>query len=486
MTNDKGQMTAFDPYALPPEAVEPPPVTLGRALRRIGPGLILAGAIVGTGELIATTDLGARFGFSLLWLVLLSCFIKVFVQVELGRHAISSGQTTLASFASLPGPGKLLVWWYVVMTLITELQLAAMVGGVGQAIHLAIPSVTPRLCFGIAYLQANPALPWAILVALVTIALLYRGTYGTVESANTIMVVAFTIMTVVCVALLPASGHSIDWHSVGQGMLVGLPHDSSGALLPGVTIAAMAVIGITGVGASELIAYPYWCIEKGYARYAGLRDDSAAWLARARGWLRIMKLDAFVCLAIYTLATVAFYFLGAAVLHPAGKNLDGKVDRMLATLSSMYSPVMGPRLAIAFIIIGVFAVLYSTFFTSTAANARGLADSLHVTGVINIDSAGRRRFWIRVFCIATPLLNLVLFILLKNPVKMVQIGAFSQALTLPMIGCATLFLRYRRTDARLRPSRWWDLFLWLSVAAFFLAASYGMFDAVRRIIKAGA
>ena len=75
-----------------------------RAIRQIGPGLILAASIVGTGELINTTSLGAKAGFSLLWLILLSCVIKVFVQVELGRYAITHGQTTLAAFDSLPGP----------------------------------------------------------------------------------------------------------------------------------------------------------------------------------------------------------------------------------------------------------------------------------------------------------------------------------------------------------------------------------------------
>src|SRR5690242_18036774 len=48
-----------DLYALPPDAVREPPRSLGRALLQIGPGLILAASIVGTGELINTTGLGA-------------------------------------------------------------------------------------------------------------------------------------------------------------------------------------------------------------------------------------------------------------------------------------------------------------------------------------------------------------------------------------------------------------------------------------------
>ena len=67
--------TTADPYQLHPEAVEDPPSAFRAILRRIGPGLILASAIVGSGELIATTVLGAENGYTLLWLILVSCAI---------------------------------------------------------------------------------------------------------------------------------------------------------------------------------------------------------------------------------------------------------------------------------------------------------------------------------------------------------------------------------------------------------------------------
>ena len=51
-----------DLYALPKDAIREPPRTLARAIRQIGPGLILAASIVGTGELINTTSLGAKAG----------------------------------------------------------------------------------------------------------------------------------------------------------------------------------------------------------------------------------------------------------------------------------------------------------------------------------------------------------------------------------------------------------------------------------------
>ena len=49
----------------------PPPKTFWKTVAALGPGIILASSIVGSGELIATTVVGAKVGFSLLWLIIL-------------------------------------------------------------------------------------------------------------------------------------------------------------------------------------------------------------------------------------------------------------------------------------------------------------------------------------------------------------------------------------------------------------------------------
>ena len=81
----------LDPYRIKPEDVAEPPHTFIAILRRIGPGIILCASIVGSGELIATTTLGAQAGYVALWVILLSCLIKPVVQVEMGRYTIATG-----------------------------------------------------------------------------------------------------------------------------------------------------------------------------------------------------------------------------------------------------------------------------------------------------------------------------------------------------------------------------------------------------------
>ena len=55
--------------------------------------------------------------------------------------------------------------------------------------------------------------------------------------------------------------------------------------------------------------------------------------------MQVMYLDAWLSMVIFTVATVAFYVLGAAVLHPQG--LDPQGADMIRTLSAMYVRPLG-------------------------------------------------------------------------------------------------------------------------------------------------
>ena len=93
-----------DPYEYRDEDIAVPPRKLTDILKRIGPGMILAASIVGSGELIATTTLGAQVGYVALWVIVLSCIIKPVVQAEMGRYTIASAETGLSAYDRLPGP----------------------------------------------------------------------------------------------------------------------------------------------------------------------------------------------------------------------------------------------------------------------------------------------------------------------------------------------------------------------------------------------
>ncbi|MFO1093445.1 MAG: Nramp family divalent metal transporter [Planctomycetaceae bacterium] len=476
----------YDPYAMPPNSIVEPPQSLWAALRKIGPGIILAGSIVGSGELLLTTSLGAEYGFAFLWLILFSCVVKVFVQIELGRHAISSAKPTLGALNDLPGPRwrvHWLVWWWFIMLLATVSQLGAMIGGVAQALNLAFPGATVSLAAAVGpmssgwaeALRAHPEYPWAVLTALAAVGLLLIGGYKSIERITTVLVAAVTLITVLCVAGLPASGFPFRAEDFVTGFtLVNDTGEGWKFAIPAAGIAAaFGAFGITGVGASELYSYPYWCLEKGYARFVGQCSDDPEWVRRARGWLRVMHLDAWVSMVVFTTATVAFYILGATVLYRQG--LHPAKSEMIATLSEMYVPTFGEWTKIAFLI-GAWAVLFKTLYVASASNSRLAADFLGLARFVHFDSAEPRRICIRRLCVFFPMLGLVLYLLFRDPRAMVIFGGFFQAATLPIISAATVYMRYRCTDQRIAPSRLSDVCLWLAVISITIVAGYAIWD----------
>jgi Mn2+/Fe2+ NRAMP family transporter len=232
---------------------------------------------------------------------------------------------------------------------------------------------------------------------------------------------------------------------------------------------AFAVFGITGVGATELVYYPYWCLEKGYARSVGRSDGSSSWLKRARGWIQVMQIDALFAMVIYTLATVAFFLLGSAILY--GEQRIPAGYEMVRTLSGIYTATLGTW-AFALFLLGAFFVLFSTTFSATASTSRVLVDFFDIIGLVEFPDKMSHLIWWRrvVVCLIT--LYAFWFLILGVPVLMVIIGGIAQACMLPILGFSTIYLRYRHTDRDLRPGLLIDVLLWVTSTAMLAFAVY--------------
>ena len=449
-----------DPYQLRPEDVIEPPKTFLGTLKRIGPGMILAASIVGSGELIATTTLGAKVGYTAMWIIILSCLIKPVVQAELGRYVIATGETGLAGFNRAPGPRakvNWIVWAWAAMTLMTMMQIGAMFGGVSQVMHLLIPAISVKV--------------WVVIFLAITLALLLGGGYERIERLAMVKVGLFTMLTFLAALLLFRMPQYFSWDAFWDGFKF---------KMPGAGFAdAVAVFGITGVGASELFMYPYWCVEKGYARFAGRREASAEWRHRARGWVRVMHTDIVASMVIYTVATVAFYLLGAGVLN--GMGLVPKADDMISTLSNIYTQTLGPWSRWLFYA-GAIITLYGTIFAATAANSRVFADMLRLMGAFSADDAAARARYRNLFVVLLTVVPVGLIFIFTDPVQMVRIGGIAQAMMLPVIGLGAVYLRHRHLPKDIQPSQWVTVGLWVATALIVWLMGYSVIEAIRKML----
>ena len=432
--------TNSNPALEEPTACSEAPTTLCGRLRFIGPSLILTATLIGSGELILTTTLGARVGFAALWVIILSCVLKVALQESLGRYTISSGDTTLLAINRLPGPRFIVSWtvWFLLgVILLSTAQLGAIAILVGESLSMILPALDSRR--------------WAPLVCVVALLMLRSGRYQVVERCSTFMVICLSILTILCASLIQWTPFAVTGEQLLEGLRFRLPAAGWGI--------ALAIVGIVGLSSTELIYYPYWCLEKGYARFAGPNSPSTDWARRARGWVKVMRLDCHLALVIYTTTTVAFYLLGAAILYRLQEVPSG-MD-VVRRISSMYTETLGPNAYYVFAV-AAFVVLFSTLFVSIASYARLLADCLSVFGKFPAEDAVARQYWVKVFI---PLLA-VLYALSSqwpsSPVLLMILGVTGIALMLPVIAFAAVYLRHKRLDSRLRPSLGGDIWLWVS------------------------
>jgi Mn2+/Fe2+ NRAMP family transporter len=456
-------VSVADPYLLTPDGIKEPPTGWRTSIRYLGPGLITSASIVGSGELIATTALGAQVGFALLWLVILSTLVKVAVQVELARWTITTGQPALTGYNKVPPKLGRLGWvnvLWIVLALTKLLQLGGIVGGIAVAASLLLPLGGDPLGF-------TSLAIWTVFLVVISIVMLYKNKYSLVERGAVAMVVTFSFITVLIALGLPFTPYDYGGADLASGLTFLIPAGALGA--------ALAMFGITGVGADEITFYTYWCVEKGYARWVGPNDGSEAWLRRANGWIRVMYRDALLSWVIYTFSTVAFYIMGAAVLHAEGLVPEG--NNLITTLSRIYTSTLGEWANVVFII-GAIAVLGSTLWASIPSWARMYTNVLASMGVVDWQDPPARIRWIRIFTVVLPIIWGAAYLAIQSPVIMVQIGGVMTGVFLLAIVVAVWYLRRTETDPRLRGGTGFVAVLTVSSVAIGLLGVYTLLNAL--------
>jgi hypothetical protein len=228
--------------------------------------------------------------------------------------------------------------------------------------------------------------------------------------------------------------------------------------------------------------YTYWLIEKGYAAKTGPRmAGDPAWQRRARGWIGVMYLDAFVSMLVYTVVTAAFYVLGAAVLNARGE-VPG-ANEIVPTLSNMYTESLGGW-ARGLFLGGAFVVLFSTLFSALAAWTRTFADVGGKLGLIDFANPTTRRRTIAVLAWTIPLLWAGVYLLHGKPVDMVLLGGVGTALILLVVVVAAIHFRYRRTAPELQPGAFYDAALWISIFSIVAVAVYTAWKTADQLMAA--
>lgn len=451
-----------DPYVVDGSQVAEPPTTLREKLKFLGPGMITSAAVVGSGELLTATTLGATVGFMLLWLVLVSTFLKVWVQIELARWSISTGRTAVDGYDDVP-PRIGRRGWISWLQLLMFLQFFIGQAGVISASAFAFSTLFPigpepysLLSIGI----------WVAILVVVAIAIHSLNRYAVIERLSTVLVLLVTVFAIVMVFLLQSTEFAWTLGDIGDGMRFQIAAGSVGV--------AIAMFGMTGVGAGETTAYTYWVVEKGYAAWAGPNDGTDSWVSRARGWISVMKVDAWVSWIIYTASTAAFYVLGAAVLHPQGLVPEG--NDVMVTISSIFDSAVGTWGGVLFLL-GAGLALFKTILANVPSLGRITGQALAVFGAYDWKDQIARDRWQRAIMIVLPIGWGVLGTIASSPLLLVIVAGILNAVYLIGAAIATVFLARTQTDPRIRDGRPTEVMLWISAAAITAVGVIGLVNA---------
>jgi Mn2+/Fe2+ NRAMP family transporter len=151
--------------------------------KKLGPGVLVAAAFIGPGTVTACTLAGAKFGYTLLWAMLLSIIATIVLQEMAARLGIIS-QQGLADVIKL----ELKIPWikYIVITII----LAAIV--IGNAAYeggnIGGATLGLEAIFGMEYSKFYP-----FMVGFIAFVLLYFGSYKVLEKVLVSLVILMSL-----------------------------------------------------------------------------------------------------------------------------------------------------------------------------------------------------------------------------------------------------------------------------------------------------
>ena len=255
-----------------------------KKLKDFGPAFFIIGYVVGTGSVTSMVVSGAKYGLSLSWALLLSCFFTYFLLISISKLTIVSGETLMFNFKKMFG--KPLTIFIVVALGVSIISSVIGVMGVVAEVTLEWISVKTSISF-----LNKPAI--AIFFIVILIGLFWTGKHEYFIKAMSIMVgfmaLAFIFTSIM---VLKESGKAI------IDFFPQLPTgDNSGLVIAGIVGTTMG--GVCLASRSILVQEEGW----------GLQDLKK----ENKDAMSAMVLTFLISLAIMISATGTLYFSGTPV-----------------------------------------------------------------------------------------------------------------------------------------------------------------------------
>ena len=419
--------------------------------KALGVGVVVMGLAIGTGELIMWPHLIVKYGLNLLWLALIGISAQYFINQEVARHSLATGEGFFTSSARV-------FKWFAVFWLVLAPLLYIWPGWASS-----IGTILKEL-FGF-----GNYLMWAWLTLGLALILTFSGrvAYEMLEKILKITVPTFFIM------LLMISFGNISWPVLKQA-LVGLA--SFGSIPNGIDInVLLSAVVFSGAGGMLNLCVSLWYRDKqmGMAKYVGRIKNpitgeyeaveptgykfeiNESNLKKWKDWMKYVRIDQGIIFCLLGFITLFLLSVNAfAVLVPLGIVPEGL--QVAVAQANIFGEKWG-TFGFKLFLVMAFLMLFSVMWTVIDALTRIISDILHTnsrTGPFKKYLSWLKDFSLShfyYFIITVIILIGAVLIPLEQPLTLLVISAVFGGLTMAIYTPFLIYLNNFRLPKELRP-----------------------------------
>ena len=387
-------------------------------LKKLGPGLLFAGAAIGVSHLVQSTRAGADFGFGLIWALVLIHIVKYpFFQIG-PRYATATGESLLDGYKRL-GKGVLLAYFILNLATMFTIQAAVTIVTAGLAANL----------FGI---TTNPVI-WSIIITLICLSILIIGRYNLLDKLMKIIVVTLTLSTFI--ALVVAAFNSPNTYSYIQ-------------IIPKGTVEVGFLIAFLGWMPAPLdvsIWQSLWALEKQKDKSNEFNTKQAIF-------------DFNIGFMSTLVVGICFVALGAIVMYNSGETFSSGAVQFSEQLITLYTKNLGQEMYI-FIAAAAFTTMFSTTITTLDASPRAMTKAFDLL----TQKSYKNMYWFWISFLAVGTISILVFFQSEMGF-LIKIATILSFLTAPFFAIINFMLiSGKHTPIEWRPSFPLKILSWFGI-----------------------
>ena len=388
----------------------------------LGPGIMYAGAAIGVSHLVQSTTAGAKYGFALIWAVVLVHLLK-YPFFEYGhRYTAATGESLLVGYRRV-GRWALITFLLVALGLSIPTAAVLTIVTAGMASQLVTANLTD--------------ITWAAILLTGCVIVLATGGYPLLDRLMKILMAFLAVSTLV--AVVAAAGH-------GRAATVGFEAPKVWDVAGIAFLVALMGWMPTPVDAS---AWPsLWMQER--IKQTGHQPT----LREALFDFRLGYLGSLIM-------AVMFLSLGALVMFGSGETIAGKGEDFAAQFVGMYTNALG-RWSRPVIVAAAFITMFSTLLTVLDGYPRVLTAGCRLAWP-GVERLGKAPYWVFAIVMMTGALLIYKFLTshMRTLVDVTMTLAFLSAPLFAYLNCRVI--SKGRLPREAAPPKWLRALSWVGL-----------------------